>query len=154
MKALKKVALPLNCSHPVCRNAWPLTSITFFAFCTFNPLLIFSLWGEFLSFCCLNNFCLDGGGLRLLFLEVCLDCCKLPSWNCFCRSPQMRSVLFSSWGLWHLRFHVSVAHFSSMFSNVQRLYVFVFFPVFSFCNSFLLSYCCGQKWYWMSFLSS
>ena len=58
MKALKKVALPLNCSHPVCRNAWPLTSITFFAFCTFNPLLIFSLWGEFLSFCCLNNFCL------------------------------------------------------------------------------------------------
>ena len=58
MKALKKVALPLNCSHPVCRNAWPLTSITFFAFCTFNPLLIFSLWGEFLSFCYLNNFCL------------------------------------------------------------------------------------------------
>ena len=58
MKALKKVALPLNYSHPVCRNVWPLTSVTSFAFCTFNPLLIFSLWGEFLSFCCLHSFCL------------------------------------------------------------------------------------------------
>ena len=58
MKALEKVALPLNCSHPVCRNAWPLTSISFVAFCAFNPLPIFSLWGEFLSFSYLNNFCL------------------------------------------------------------------------------------------------
>ena len=35
-----------------------------------------------------------------------------------------------------------------------RLYMFVFSPFFSFCNSFLVPYCCGQKGYWVSFLSS